>query len=71
MNRTTVTLELSEAAFAEIADKLLKAGHQNAFHTERLIDMHGIAVARERPAADPRQGSLLDCPVTAMEFMKS
>ena len=54
MMRTTYTyvvLDLSPAAYEEIAKKLADAGYSQIFHTERggrtVIDMHGIAVASE------------------------
>lgn len=51
--RTTYTyaiLELSDAAFQEIKQKLEEAGYQDQFHEDEgriAIDMHGIAVASE------------------------
>lgn len=57
--RTTHTyalLELSPAAFAEIAAKLRAAGYHQAFHQDDdgdgrdVVDMHGIAVTPENKA---------------------
>jgi hypothetical protein len=48
---TYVILELSAPAFDEIKQKLEEAGYQHAFHSDSregiVIDMHGIAVAKE------------------------
>lgn len=46
---TVAVLEISKAAFDEIAQKLRKEGYDHAF-VEEFIDMSGIAVAAE---ADP------------------
>lgn len=43
---TFVTMDLSEAAFNEIRQKLQDAGYEHAFIEEGLIDMRGIAVQR-------------------------
>lgn len=46
MTRTTHTyavLEVSREAFDDIATRLRKAGHHQAFHDDR-IDMHGLAI---------------------------
>lgn len=56
MTYTYVVLKISPLAYEEIKSKLEAAGYQHAFHDEGedgiVIDMHGIAVAREkRPAA--------------------
>jgi hypothetical protein len=51
--RTTHTyavLDISPAAFREIAEKLKAAGYGHAFHEEEgrnIVDMQGIAVAEE------------------------
>jgi len=49
---TYVILPLSAAAYREIRARLVEAGYQHAFHDvdtpEEVIDMHGIAVQRER-----------------------
>lgn len=48
---TFVKLELSRAAYGEIREKLLAAGYEHAFQDigkpGELIDMHGIAVAKD------------------------
>lgn len=51
---TYVTMELSEAAHAEIKAKMLAAGYGHAVHGD-TIDMHGIAVIP--PAAPTRDFS--------------
>lgn len=46
--RTYAILKLSEAAYAEIREKLKNAGYDHAFHIDdgiEVIDMHGIAVS--------------------------
>jgi hypothetical protein len=48
---TYVELEVSAAAYDEIAGKLRAAGYDHAFHGG-TIDMHGIGLTR---AADPQQ----------------
>ncbi len=55
MTHTFVELELSKAAYDEIARKLRAAGYDMAFGKDGLIDMHGLAVSiePENPAADP------------------
>jgi hypothetical protein len=52
--RTTYTLaelELSPAAYEEIAAKLLDAGYDHAFSPEGMIDMSGIGITRKKPTA--------------------
>jgi hypothetical protein len=44
---TYVELEISRAAFDEIAAKLKAADYGHAFIDPATIDMHGIAVTRE------------------------
>jgi len=44
---TYVLLELSRAAYDEIARKMREAGYDQAFDAEGEIDMRGIAVTRE------------------------
>ena len=44
---TFATLELSEAAYEEIAAKLREADYRHAFLEDGVIDMHGIGVTRE------------------------
>lgn len=50
MTRTYVELEISEAAYNEIAEKLRKADYGHVFigrdHHE-LMDMHGISLLKE------------------------
>lgn len=49
MRRTVHTyalLELSPAAYEEIAKKLRDAGYDHAFNDEGEIDMHGIGVKK-------------------------
>ena len=61
MTYTYAVLEISEAAWAEIAGKLREAGYDHAFHDEFgeaerhrvLVDMHGIALTPARPAGAP------------------
>lgn len=49
---TYVLLDVSEAAYAEIRQKLEEAGYSHAFHRSddepEVIDMHGIAL-RSKP----------------------
>jgi hypothetical protein len=42
---TYVTMELSQAAYDEIAKKMRAAEYVHAFGEDGEIDMHGIAVA--------------------------
>ncbi|MDS1141733.1 hypothetical protein RE432_14930 [Pusillimonas sp. SM2304] len=44
MTHTLATLELSQAAYDEIAWKLKKAGYDHVFLEDGLIDMQGIGV---------------------------
>jgi hypothetical protein len=48
-------LEVSDAAYQEIAGKLRDACYGHAFHEDGLIDMHGIALASQsgEASADP------------------
>ena len=48
MTYTYAVLEVSKAAYDEIAAKLRDAGYDHAFTDEGEIDMHGIALAAER-----------------------
>ena len=43
---TYVTLEISAAAYDEIAAKLLKAGYSHCFNDDGEIDMHGLALVK-------------------------
>lgn len=56
---TYVELEVSAAAYDEIAGKLRAAGYDHAFQ-DGTIDMHGLALTRateeESPDARPQQG---------------
>jgi hypothetical protein len=47
---TIATLELSPAAFDEIAGKLKVVGYAHAFMPGGSIDMTGLAVSRSEPA---------------------
>jgi hypothetical protein len=50
---TYAILDLSDAAYREIAEKLRDAGYGHAFHNDHgrvVIDMHGIAVANKSEA---------------------
>ena len=52
MTYTYVILEISQAAYDEIANKLKEAGYSEGFqHNDgrRVIDMHGIAIAVTPP----------------------
>ena len=57
---TYAVLEISPAAFLEIADKLREAGYHHCFVEtgECVIDMHGIALAADSPKSTPQ--TLLD-----------
>lgn len=44
---TYAVLDLSKAAYDEIAEKLRAAGYDHAFMDNGVIDMHGIGVAIE------------------------
>lgn len=55
---TYALLEISEAAYEEIAGKLREAGYGHAFGEDGEIDMHGIAVIKPaRLAAATRQAT--------------
>lgn len=60
VNRVTHTfaiLEISAAVYKEIYDKLKVAGYEHAFieHEDgEVIDMHGIALGKEKHDADER-----------------
>lgn len=47
---TYATLELSQAAYDEIAAKLKEADYGHAFMEDGTIDMHGIGVTPPAPA---------------------
>jgi hypothetical protein len=44
---TLVELQLSPAAYAEIATKLEAAGYDHSFLENGMLDMHGIGVTLE------------------------
>ena len=46
MTRTYAIMELSDAAYCEIANQMRIAGYEYAFGRNGEIDMHGIAVVR-------------------------
>lgn len=52
MSHTYAVLELSAAAYDEIANKLKEAGYDHAFDIQSdgrvVIDMHGIGVTAEK-----------------------
>ena len=48
MTYTYAVLEITPAAFDEIADKLKRAGYGHAIQADgQIADMHGIALGRE------------------------
>lgn len=47
MTYTYALLEISRAAYDEIAEKLKAVGHEQAIMDGGEIDMHGIALTRE------------------------
>lgn len=59
---TYVVLEVSDVTYTEISDKLRAAGYTHAFHEDEnqiVIDMHGIAVARESIAPTSKESARL------------
>ena len=48
MTHTFVILEISKEAFNEISSKLREAQYDHSFIEDDLIDMHGIAIKREK-----------------------
>lgn len=52
---TYAVLEVSEASYREIADKLRAAGYDHAFNEDGVVDMHGIGIKREEHAAEPHR----------------
>jgi hypothetical protein len=60
MTHTYVIMELSEAAYREIADQMRAAGYDHAFGKDGEIDMHGIAVARTVGAINASPKRLTD-----------
>lgn len=53
VTRTYAELEVSPAAYDEIAAKLRAADYGHVFTKDGLIDMHGIALSKPCPAASP------------------
>jgi len=54
MTHTFATLEVSRAAFDEIAEKLKAAGYGHVFVDSDTMDMHGIALTKvHEPEEDP------------------
>lgn len=55
--RTYAVMEVSAAAFAEIRQKLIDAGYQQALHQDGeyalVLDMHGVVLANGDRASDP------------------
>lgn len=69
MTYTFVTLEVSAAAYDEIRAKLLEAKYNHTILPERhegheLIDMHGIALLKEKRTTDIPEHAVVDnhCP---------
>jgi hypothetical protein len=54
---TYVELEVSAAAYDEIANKLRAADYDHALH-DHTIDMHGIGLTKAAPATQPRDASV-------------
>lgn len=52
MTYTYAILDVSPAAYKEIADKLRAAGYDQAFHAG-VIDMHGIGLHAEEVVPSP------------------
>lgn len=52
VTHTFVELELSRAAYDEIAAKLREAGYDHAFMEDGAIDMHGMGITRQESEAD-------------------
>ncbi len=47
---TYALLPVSDEVYEEIEQKLRAAGYHHAFSREGHIDMHGLALGREKPA---------------------
>ena len=65
---TFAVLQLSPEAFAEIKDKLEKAGYQDQFLNEGkglMIDMHGIAMKEKPKKVVEAVPTVITCPETA------
>lgn len=62
MTHTFVVLQVSEAAWEEIERKLDAAGYDHAFSRDDeygvLIDMHGIALAKEAALPEHLPGEM-------------
>jgi hypothetical protein len=69
---TYVELEVSAAAYDEIAGKLRAAAYDHAFHDE-VIDMHGIGLTKapdkDGPPQDGWWPAEADAPMTQMYFI--
>lgn len=53
VTHTYVTLEISDAAYDEIKKKLLDAEYDHVFGDDGEMDMHGIALVKEKIEAEP------------------
>jgi hypothetical protein len=66
MTHTYAVLEISAAAWHEIATKLRNAGYSHAFGDDGTIDMHGIGVQaipeREEAQTDADRDAVLLTP---------
>lgn len=56
MTHTYVVMELSQAAYDEIAAKMRAAGYDHVFGSDGEIDMHGIAPAPRKLDESIRHG---------------
>ncbi len=50
---TYVTLEVSDAAYTEIFNKLRAAGYDHALNEDGEIDMHGLALVPVKALPEP------------------
>lgn len=55
VTHTYAILDLSPAAYDEIAEKLRAAGYDHSFHEDNIIDMHGIAVKKKETNDERRE----------------
>ena len=62
MTHTYALLEVSAAAYEEIAKKLREAGYDHAFNAEGEIDMHGIGLSRAAATEAEGPGSPIGFP---------
>ena len=70
MTRTYAVLELSAAAWDEIATKLRAAGYDHAFMEGGEIDMHGIAVkAADGPVEDDEDDDRGECQANRSDWV--